>query len=507
MNIRSFLLPGLLYILGAIVLFPWYRYVTGSADLFQYLEIARFYSEGQWQSAVNPYWSPMISWLMTPFFSAGVDGLIAWKILQVMIGLGVLWLACEMVPADHRLNSFYRIALTFLVFSFAIESASPDLLMLGFYLLLLRLFNRNAHPFWLGLIGAMLYFTKSFGFYFFLLTLPALYFFRGKIHPDSNRSWLQPTALSLFGFMITAAPWIAIMSHHEGKFTISTSGRYNLTLMSPENHPDVLGNIEHPIQQVNYLQLPETSAFSVWSRPDLSFQNPWSPISSGNDLWHLFKTFSAHLLSLAFFHFIIDPGLILLFLILYLLLKNKNGLTQFLRSNYPALIMVISITGLYALILLMHRYVWINDIMILIWIPGLLVLTGWNLRMKSILTAITLFLVILSFSTSFLSNSNTVKDIEPFCKVMEEEGISGRTVVSLPTRFPEQNYEQSSYLAWVTGNRYAGMADANYLLHSGSKLTDPVILDWYGTSSMHIAGKRYKVKGTHLVLIDTKYVR
>ena len=78
--------------LGALLL-PGYRYQL-NPDGVSYIAIAHHYADGYWSEAVNGYWGPLYSWLLTPLVAAGLDGLLAAKAVNLALGalaLAAVW--------------------------------------------------------------------------------------------------------------------------------------------------------------------------------------------------------------------------------------------------------------------------------------------------------------------------------------------------------------------------------------------------------------------------------
>src|SRR5690606_4259349 len=72
------------------------RYVLG-IDTISYISIAEHYLNGRWQYAINAYWSPMVSWLMTPFISVGFTGSEAFLAVNVIASVLVLILGIILI--------------------------------------------------------------------------------------------------------------------------------------------------------------------------------------------------------------------------------------------------------------------------------------------------------------------------------------------------------------------------------------------------------------------------
>ena len=78
----------ILYSLLTVIYLHYYQYKIGGDEL-SYINIAHEYAVGKWGDAINGYWSPLYSWLMTPFLLLGSTPLYAVyvsKIVSIIIG-------------------------------------------------------------------------------------------------------------------------------------------------------------------------------------------------------------------------------------------------------------------------------------------------------------------------------------------------------------------------------------------------------------------------------------
>src|SRR5687767_2361400 len=75
-----------LYALLAIVLFPHVKWYVNNPDSFQYMALAERYADGSFREVVNGYWSPLIIWLLVIPIKLIGNGIIAFKVTQLLIG-------------------------------------------------------------------------------------------------------------------------------------------------------------------------------------------------------------------------------------------------------------------------------------------------------------------------------------------------------------------------------------------------------------------------------------
>ena len=76
------------YSILAFFSLKYFQYRIGG-DEISYINIAKAYAAGNWGAAINGYWSPLYSWLMSPFLLFGSQPLYAVyvsKIVSLIIG-------------------------------------------------------------------------------------------------------------------------------------------------------------------------------------------------------------------------------------------------------------------------------------------------------------------------------------------------------------------------------------------------------------------------------------
>ena len=97
MNYKSFLNNNwdiivvlIIYTIIAVFSLKYFQYKI-AGDEISYINIAHAYVIGDWRNAINGYWSPLFSWLMTPFLLLfgfkPLFGVYVSKILSIIIGL------------------------------------------------------------------------------------------------------------------------------------------------------------------------------------------------------------------------------------------------------------------------------------------------------------------------------------------------------------------------------------------------------------------------------------
>src|SRR5262249_20172676 len=157
--------------------FHWYRHLI-NPDGISYIDIARQYLAGHWSQAVNEYWGPLFSWLLVPLLKFGLEPLVAAKIVNLVVGFGLL--GGFFCLAKRYLALWLAIAMTVLVlpvvFSWTLGGyITPDLLLtmlLVWYVYVVLSPRFEARPglaVVAGLLAGLAYLAKSYSLPFFIL--------------------------------------------------------------------------------------------------------------------------------------------------------------------------------------------------------------------------------------------------------------------------------------------------------------------------------------------------
>src|SRR5262252_1748421 len=101
-------------------------------DGVAYLRIAGYYLSGDLGRAVSGYWSPLYSWLLVPWLALGVPGLLAPKLLAVVLALAWVMAVARLGRAYLETIAARRclvVAAAVSVLPWSMEVISPDLLL------------------------------------------------------------------------------------------------------------------------------------------------------------------------------------------------------------------------------------------------------------------------------------------------------------------------------------------------------------------------------------------
>jgi hypothetical protein len=350
------------------------QFITDN-DAFLYLSIAKKYASGHFYEAVNDYWSPLLSWLLTPLLLLKIDPIVSIRIIQFLIG-GFALFGFLKASSGFKLSGGLKLSspliAIILIAYFSVEE-TPDVLFAGvvlwyFYFIVKDDFLPGKQSTLLtGLWGAILFFTKAIGLYIFLLhiTFCAMYWLvrNRKRRIEIAKKYL----VTILVFAVISGTWIAVMSFKYHTFTISDAGKYNFAVVGPKNISlqGIKAPLKHPINDGIY-QLPDKFSLNYWERPQVSTESmQWNPLASKSDF-----NFFLHLIEENLFRLYYDVlfrlimALWIISILLYIIFKGKNSLLNYKTLFLIALAVMIVIP--YLCIFSMPRYMLPVDLLFLI---------------------------------------------------------------------------------------------------------------------------------------------
>ena len=360
---RTTPLPALaLYALFAVVLFPHVKWYVDNPDTFQYLAIAHRYADGSFLNIVNAYWSPLIIWLLVLPIKVVGNGIIAFKLLQLLIG-GATLIAWNALLLAHTRR--WRILLVFtaipFILAYALLFLTPDLLFLCFALYVLRfsihgdLFSSTRNAILFGITGGAWYFSKAFAFPLFVSLLIFLFLIdKGPIGPRTRN-----VSIAFVSFLLVIAPWVLAMSLKYDHFTISEAARFNQTV---EVAP-MPGEIKELPLLKDGPHEPPPCAISPWEAPgDVIRLTPLRPWTDPQRYARLLQRNFASI-----YYHDIQRQLGTPFLVVAILAWIVLGAKRFFfdRAIAVPLFMLLALNLGYAAVLVHDRYIWLNAFIML----------------------------------------------------------------------------------------------------------------------------------------------
>ncbi|EKQ52020.1 MAG: hypothetical protein B655_2030 [Methanobacterium sp. Maddingley MBC34] len=382
-----------------------YHHYRLGADGMSYIAIAENYLKGDWTNAINGYWSPLYSWLMTPIISFGfkIDyAAYVTRVVSLIVGFFTI-IGLSRLSSTFKLHSQIKRALLItsipMILFFAIYYDTPDLLvvcLLVYYFSII--FNENYSDSWVngalcGFFGGIAFLSKTYILLFFLahfIFFNLLYSFKGlKLQKSGVR---KNFIIGLAIFLVISGIWIGTISTKYDKLTIGTSTEYNHALIGPEYQ-------NHPVYFVGLIEPPNPSATSTWENPSLVKLNDWSPFESGEYFEFQLKTIYKTLLQTTIiieYYSILSLAIIIMSLYFIFRSDTKKSLKD--KLIYLMVTIFIYTSG-YLLIFIQERYLW--PTIILIMFCGFILINSFEKKSNLNMKYRNIFLVILMFSFIF----------------------------------------------------------------------------------------------------------
>lgn len=464
---RRFILALIIYsVAGIITLFllKYYQYPI-NPDVISYICISQKYASGDFSNAINGYWGPFFSWLLTPFLFFGSTPLqfvYLSEILSLIIGfftlLGVRLLSCKF-EIEEKIRTAMMFAMIPIVLYFWLRGVFVDLLILCIIIFYLNVIFSSKYQDKLlnglacGIIGAMAYLTKSYALPFFVshfLLFNFLYYI--NINREKRKNVLKNLALGLTVFIAISGIWVGLISYKYDELTFGTTGGYNQKLIGPD----------YKGQHLMYSQLlkpPNKTAISAWEDPSFIKMDSWSPLKLWKYqlkiIWKNLKDTIDIYLSFSFLSIII----ILVAMLMYIKYPKK----QVLKKNiiYPLLTLGLYSAG-YLLILVEDRYLWIVYILLLLMGGYLLTVLFKNPffdnKKKNILAVFFLLSFTTIPATNFIYaingdiNSEGIYELSQTLK--NEYNVHGNIASN-------DEWRKSLYIAYFTNSKYYGQIRKN----------------------------------------------
>lgn len=463
---------ALFLILSAYFL-EYYQYDLISKDIISIISVAKLYSVGDINGAINGYWGPLFSWLLIPFIkinSSPYSVLYSMKILSLVTGIftiiGVRLLSYRF-EMDEKIRYLILFSMVFIVLYFSLRSNPVDLLLACFLVYYLYFIFSPEYPsksyygFICGLFGAAAYLTKSYALTFFIAHFILLNLFYYLKEPKYKKVILKNLTFGLAIFLVISGAWSAIISEKYGMLTFGTSGTYNHDAIGPRS----VG--QHPTEYINqgFIKPSHEGVTSAWYDPTYFNTDSWSwsPFESMEFFNFQLRKIEKNILTLlhiyasfSYLSFII----IALYLLFYF--NPFNSLINNKEIIYPLFTVLLFPLG-YLFIALELRYLWI--IYILLMLMGGYILNlifQYNLS-KIVKTAFSLFFII-SFlilplitllPVNTLANCHNGKDFYKWGQVIEKNyHLKGNIASNGNT--DNGNYKRTLHLSYFLGTTYYG---------------------------------------------------
>jgi hypothetical protein len=206
---------------------------------------------------------------MAPLLGLGAAPEVTAKCLQVTVGGGTLaavWWLGKRLQLAAGAQFLTTLCLVPAVAAYALSDTTPDLLVAGLLVVYIGVVIGEEYPrsLWQGaasgLLGALAYLAKAYAFPFFLAHFVALSAF---LCLRRRANWVEvgrvvaATAAGLLVFAVLAGGWAGLLNRKYSRFTIATTGAYQLRL-GARGQPTEAGGLYPPSN---------ATAISAWEDP------------------------------------------------------------------------------------------------------------------------------------------------------------------------------------------------------------------------------------------------
>jgi hypothetical protein len=229
----------LLFATATFLVFPYYQYYV-DPDAVSYLTLAKRYAHGDFQTAVNGYWSPWSCWLTAVLIKQGMAAMKA-AIFINALGAGGFLGACfflfKKFTLDIKIVFFLQVTIAvFLVYA-VFKQSFADLWGFFFLLVALLILLKNdflEKPYWwlvLGCVGALAYLAKAYALPYFVLWMAVS--IPWMLYRKESKISVKKTLLILSGIFIPllllSFPWWYLLHDKYGSWMTGTAGSLNLS--------------------------------------------------------------------------------------------------------------------------------------------------------------------------------------------------------------------------------------------------------------------------------------
>lgn len=260
---------------------------------------AENWASGDFLAAINSYWGPLASWLITPLLWLGAPTITATRIVSLLVGAATLVAAKRLGEAfdlPKGLQYVFLLLLVPYVLYFAARFFGGDLPMICLFTLYFAVIfdarygaNRMAGAL-CGVLGGLAYFAKVFALPFFLahFTLCSIILYLARPDPAERRKILSHLVVGLGVFAILVSVWIAILYAKYGVITPGINGQYTYQIFGPES-------LGRPIFHIGFVPPPDLTTVSMLEDPFYYYALPaarecclisWHPLESAAAFEH-----------------------------------------------------------------------------------------------------------------------------------------------------------------------------------------------------------------------------
>jgi hypothetical protein len=440
--------------IGVWLLYPWYQYYI-DPDATAYLTIAKRYASGDYNKAINGYWSPWSIWLTAGLIKTGLNAFPSAIIVNTLGAVGFL-LGSQSLAALLRVKKGIQWLMAFTLALFLVyavyKQTFSDLWMCAFLLIGLRIMLYDSFTqkpvLWilLGVTGALSYFAKQYGFHFFILNTIICSFF---ITQGNRKQWLTISATAILVMITISLPWIYQLHEKYGAWMTGTAGKLNLSWY-------LLG---HPVWKdgIDVLLPP------VYADSPYYWEDPWWVNGATPHFYNSAKLFALQVVKVVYnvLKLVQSMGAISVFYAVVWLLAVSMALSKKLREELSTVQWVTVVSFLifplsFLLINFEPRYIWYT-------LPLSFIIGAWGVQhiqqyVSPLLQRVIIWVLALSYLVTPVREMQEMfrdgQDAYDIAQVLQQEGIIGSFATNVNSGADVHYIER---IAYHSGNAYYNM--------------------------------------------------
>lgn len=377
---------------------------TMGPDGISYLDIGDAYFRGDWNMAINAYWSPFYSWLLglamfllkpSPYYEFTVVHIVNFVIYLCALGcfhfflIGSLryhrnWTSSVSKDGYVTLPEWTLLALGYILFIWSslhligIPSVTPDMCVSAFVYLILGILLRIrrglvSRPMFiiLGVILGFAYLAKTAMFLLAFIFLGCSVFLVGNL-----RKAIPRVLIALVIFILIASPFILVISNAKGRFTFGDAGKLNYLWQVDgitccrhwQGEPVGSGTPKHTTRKLSSMPeiyefgTPIGGTYPVWYDPSYWYEG----IKFNFGLRKQISALKSNIITIIRMLFIFKTGIIIYGALIFYFMRRRLWLfMKDIAEHWSLLIPAISALAIYSMVLVECRY--ISPFIVVLW--------------------------------------------------------------------------------------------------------------------------------------------
>ncbi|HKP16751.1 MAG TPA: hypothetical protein VJT85_11810, partial [Gemmatimonadaceae bacterium] len=435
-------------------------------DIVSYLSAGEKLARGE-LAGVNSYWQPLLSMELAVFIRLGFSPERAVDVVKILNGLIALQCARTLVRAlgtTGWLAAVLDAVLVVVALYCALPFMSADLLISGILCFYFAIVLRQDYParrragLMAGVLGGLAYYTKTYGFFFFLahfVIVSAVHWWFGDAPARAGVRRHLIVGLSAFAALVVL--WVGALYAKYHVVTLGINGSYNQQIVGPDAR-------DRPILQIGFDADPRPGNTSVWEDPADFYKvpsalecclKPWSPLSSARNLKHQLRLVASNArITVQQLQIFSELALALIVIAVVLCIPPRDAV----RRNLP-LVLTVGTLALYPagylLVYSEERYLW-PVLFLLIALSGHLLTLAFatpflaDPRRRVLLAAAVALSFVKMPIPRLLGSRDYGRNTSRFVEALRGTDLRGKRIAS------DEDYGASDIVAYYAGAKYIG---------------------------------------------------